>query len=136
MFCPLLCQPMVIFSLYSSSFSGYNVKSFKEVTKPSLGFSGAKLDNATKLLEINLANSQGLTEFIYEKPSANLIRRLDFENCPALGTGENGANIDMTYYPYLEYVNTLGTKAVFKFGSKGGILKEAYLEASDIFQHR
>lgn len=103
---------------------GYNVKLFKEVSSPQLGFSSAKLDNATKLLELDLANSKGLQDIQYERPEGNLIRKINLENCSAFTGVLNARN-----YPYLEYANTLGTQAVFNFDENGGILEEAYLEA-------
>ena len=106
---------------------GYNVKYIKEVSSPQQGFSSAKLDNGTRLLELDLANSEGLTNIEYERPSGNLIRKMNFENCPVFK-----ATIAADNYPYLEYINTLGTQATFTFSPKGGILEEAYLEASDI----
>jgi len=83
---------------------GYNVKYIKEISSPQQGFSSAKLDNGTKLLELDLANSEGLKSIEYEKPSGNLIRKLNFENCPIFSQSISAAN-----YPYLEYINTLGT---------------------------
>lgn len=105
---------------------GYNVKYIKEISSPQQGFSSAKLDNGTRLLELDLANSEGLTHIEYEKPSGNLIRKLNFENCPIFSQSITAEN-----YPYLEYINTLGTQATFNFASNGGILEEAYLEASN-----
>lgn len=102
---------------------GNNVKKFKEISNPQLGFSTAKLDNAQNLLELNLANSRGLREITQSTEGVSLIKKINVENCEKLTTSISGAN-----YPYLEYINTLGTNLMFEFNQNGGSIKTALLE--------
>ena len=107
---------------------GFNVKSVKEVSSPQQGFSSAKLDMGTRLLELDLSNSEGLESIEYSNPTGNLIRKLNLSNCPSLAYSIQSRN-----FPYLEYVNTMGSPlAKFNFDENGGILKTAELEGSTL----
>lgn len=101
-----------------------NVKSFKEISNPQLGFSTVKIGNGEKLLEIDLSNSQGLS--VLTMPSQkSLTKSINLSNCPNLSGALNGTN-----FPYLEYVNTMGTNMVFNFSPSGGAIETALIEAT------